>query len=187
MGESDLQAFYVLRVSTVGVVVCGVCYSSQPVVWGRAHYGQGSGPILLDDVRCRGNESSILDCQHRGLGVVWCNHYRDVGVDCLPPSPSVRLVNGSRASEGRLEIHDGWGWITVCGMYKIYIHDDDVARVVCRELGFPTDQPLVLGGAFYGEGTGSRMLGVGCDGTETSITQCYRTSAWCIHSQGQGV
>ncbi|KAK7483846.1 hypothetical protein BaRGS_00024954, partial [Batillaria attramentaria] len=60
--------------------------TSQPAVWGGAHYGQGRGPILLDDVRCRGNESSILDCQHRGLGVFWfCDHSEDVGVDCLPP------------------------------------------------------------------------------------------------------
>ncbi|KAK7492484.1 hypothetical protein BaRGS_00016357, partial [Batillaria attramentaria] len=184
------QDFYVLRVSKISDVVCGVCYSSQPVVWGQAHYGQGSGTILLDDVTCRGKESSILDCQHRGLGVFWfCDHSEDVGVDCLPPSPIVRLVNGSRASEGRLEIDYGGWWTTVCGMNNRHFSapTDDVARVVCRELGFPTDQPLVLGGAFYGEGTGSRMLRVGCDGTETSITQCDRYSTRCSHSHDKGV
>ncbi|KAK7492488.1 hypothetical protein BaRGS_00016361 [Batillaria attramentaria] len=77
---------YVLRISTISDVVCGVCYSSQPVVRGRAHYGRGYGTVLLGNVRCRGNESSILDCQHRGLGVIWyCGHREDVGVDCLPP------------------------------------------------------------------------------------------------------
>ncbi|KAK7483848.1 hypothetical protein BaRGS_00024956 [Batillaria attramentaria] len=96
-------------------------------------------------------------------------------------TPSVRLVNGSRASEGRLEIHDTWGWRTVCSM------DSGAALVVCRELGFPTDQPLVLGDAFYGEGTSSRMLGVGCVGTETSITQCRRHSTRCSHSYDNGV
>ncbi|KAK7492486.1 hypothetical protein BaRGS_00016359, partial [Batillaria attramentaria] len=117
-----------------------VCYSSQPAVWGEAHYGRGNGTILLDDVTCRGNESSILDCQHRGLGVSNCHHSEDVGVDCLPPSPIVRLVNGSRASEGRVEIHDTWGWRTVCSMHNRHYSTptDDVARVVCRELGFPT-------------------------------------------------
>ncbi|KAK7492494.1 hypothetical protein BaRGS_00016367 [Batillaria attramentaria] len=43
-------------------------------------------PSCWMDVTCRGNESSILDCQHRGLGVVWfCDHSKDVGLDCLPP------------------------------------------------------------------------------------------------------
>ncbi|KAK7492430.1 hypothetical protein BaRGS_00016303, partial [Batillaria attramentaria] len=98
--------------------------------------------------------------------------------------PSVRLVNGSRTSEGRLEIHYGGGWSTVCYMDSA----SHVARVVCRELGFPTDQPLVLGGAFYGEGTGSRTLGVGCNGTETSITQCVRYfTLWGSHSRDKGV
>ena len=47
-----------------------------------AYYGQGSGPILLDDVRCTGNEPYIWECSHRGWKVHNCDHYEDVGVDC---------------------------------------------------------------------------------------------------------
>ncbi|XP_023931215.1 scavenger receptor cysteine-rich type 1 protein M160-like [Lingula anatina] len=40
------------------------------------------GRIWLDDLRCRGNESSIFDCSHRGLGVHNCDHSDDAWVEC---------------------------------------------------------------------------------------------------------
>ena len=47
-----------------------------------ARYGQGTGPILLDEVRCNGNELSVLNCPQNPIGQHDCSHFDDAGVTC---------------------------------------------------------------------------------------------------------
>ena len=47
-----------------------------------AKFGQGSGPILLDDIHCVGTEKSLLGCKHNGIGIHNCDHSKDAGVFC---------------------------------------------------------------------------------------------------------
>ena len=49
----------------------------------HAAFGQGTGPVLLRDVRCIGNEYSLLSCSHSEI-VNYCSHYNDAGVLCTP-------------------------------------------------------------------------------------------------------
>ena len=56
-----------------------------PVVLGaysRAHFGQGSGTIWLDDLQCSGEEESLFSCSHIGIGQHNCGHSEDAGVTC---------------------------------------------------------------------------------------------------------
>ena len=50
----------------------------------NAAFGEGTGQIWLDDVQCVGNETSISQCSHLGLGAHNCRHYKDASVVCRP-------------------------------------------------------------------------------------------------------
>ena len=47
----------------------------------RATFGQGTGPIYLDNVQCTGSEASIRNCSL--LLTHNCIHAEDAGVTCL--------------------------------------------------------------------------------------------------------
>ena len=47
------------------------------------YFGQGSGPIWLDNVACIGNESTLASCGHLGVRVTRsCSHRKDAGIKC---------------------------------------------------------------------------------------------------------
>ena len=56
-----------------------------PTAYQSARYGAGSGPIYLDDVECYGNESSLQQCHHNGVGNHNCarGHLEDASVACI--------------------------------------------------------------------------------------------------------
>ena len=56
------------------------CTIVDAVVQASAFYGEGTGPIYLDDVQCIGNESSLLSCTYTSQHN--CVHGEDVGVQC---------------------------------------------------------------------------------------------------------
>ena len=64
------------------VVCCELGFPSASSAPKRARYGQGSGPIWMDDVNCHGGEASIMNCAHRGWGIQNCGHYEDASVIC---------------------------------------------------------------------------------------------------------
>lgn len=47
----------------------------------RAGFGQGSGPIHLDDVHCNGSEAALVNCTHDPI-TTDCYHYEDAGIRC---------------------------------------------------------------------------------------------------------
>ncbi|CAB3992175.1 deleted in malignant brain tumors 1 -like, partial [Paramuricea clavata] len=58
---------------------------ANAVMWNSYPYGGGSGPVLLWNIQCTGNETYIWECSHNGWNVYnpYCDrHGSDVGVDC---------------------------------------------------------------------------------------------------------
>ena len=50
-----------------------------------AAYGQGTGPIWIDDVQCLGTETRLVDCSRTAFGSHNCVHFEDASVRCQPP------------------------------------------------------------------------------------------------------
>ena len=91
----------------------------------------------------------------------------------------LRLANGNRKSEGRVEIFYNDTWGTVC--------DDSWdlrdAIVVCRQLGY-SSALTAKGKASFGTGIGKIWLDdVQCLGNESSIDMC-RSRGWGVHDCG---
>ena len=69
--------------SDAGVVCRQLGFGSSGRRYGGTYFGQGSGPIWLDNVMCRGTELTLASCGHLGVGVTRsCSHYEDAGVRC---------------------------------------------------------------------------------------------------------
>nr|XP_034361789.1 deleted in malignant brain tumors 1 protein isoform X1 [Arvicanthis niloticus] len=156
-------------------------------------FGDGSGPIFLDDVRCLGTETNLGHCHHLGLSVHNCEHHEDAGAICsvvvgasasagVAPTAdqlTIRLVDGKNQCEGRVEIHHNGTWGTVCDD----LWDIEDAHVVCRQLNCGKGVSA-LGSGHFGEGVGSIFLDdVKCQGSEMSLGQCHHPGL-SVHNCG---
>ena len=47
-----------------------------------AGFGVATGPITIDEVRCIGDERSLISCPNAGIGTHNCIHSQDVGLRC---------------------------------------------------------------------------------------------------------
>lgn len=138
-------------------------------IYYRAYYGQGPGPIWIDQINCPNNAQSVLDCSPKSSnwGVHDCSKREDAGVDCLrkfPRKPEKMPI--------RLSCPDcvQWGSCTTCSKKQhpsptdcspqavvegivfanynnkwLPITGEDwgkeEAKVVCGELGYPIALP----------------------------------------------
>jgi hypothetical protein len=103
-------------------------------------FTDGTSTIWLDEVGCRGTETSLFDCSANSLGQHDCVHSEDAGVRCTGATCTrgdVRLRGGS-VIQGRVEICNNNVWGTVCDVFW----DEIDARVFCGQLGLPSSSTL---------------------------------------------
>lgn len=134
--------------------------------YSSAHFGEGDGPIWLDNLRCSSLYTSIMQCRHRGWGIHDCTHKEDAGVCCKrepapkPQSLPVRLTcpQCSEYCTGCPDkLHpdptDCSPQPTVSGIVEVQVNGEwgplsaeswnaEEATVVCGELGYPITFPV---------------------------------------------
>lgn len=52
------------------------------IAYSQARFGQGGGPIQLDEVTCIGDETRLGNCNANPIGINDCTHFEDAGVGC---------------------------------------------------------------------------------------------------------
>ncbi|KAM9168746.1 scavenger receptor cysteine-rich type 1 protein M130-like [Mergus octosetaceus] len=146
---------------------CGTALS----VHGAAQLGEGAGPVWDRELQCVGNESILSFCPWGAPNNKACTHSNGTHVTCTQYT-GFRLVNGSTACEGRVEVEVLGTWGMLCASRW----DLSDAHVLCRHLGCGFAESIP-GGGHFGRGTGPVWRdSFHCDGTEAHLGQCPVTA-----------
>ncbi|XP_025102838.1 deleted in malignant brain tumors 1 protein-like [Pomacea canaliculata] len=165
-------------------VVCGMLGFNSTEAAAKI-YRRSLGNSVNMSLSCHGEESSLDEC----IETIYYNYSckEELGVMCILNVELKARLAGRTSEGGRLEIFFEEDWKTVCG-------DDfgtNEAQVVCRMLGFSSDDAAVVPSAVYGKGTGGTLpIYFKCQGTEKNLKECIDTMYFnhrCSHSEDHGI
>ena len=90
--------------------------------------------------RVDGQQPACISTEQRCDNVTDCIGGEDELEHNCPcgPEGAVRLVDGIVPYQGRVEYCRNGGWTTICHSYYRYYRRNQLAIVVCRQLGFPS-------------------------------------------------
>ncbi|KAM7394278.1 hypothetical protein PAMP_021091 [Pampus punctatissimus] len=151
--------------SNTQVVCRQLGYSGVAKARVMAYFGEGTGPIHMDNVKCSGEESSLADCIKQAPGTHNCRHSEDAGVIC----------NYGESQPSYKEVRDPVS--SVCGLRLIHTRQ---RRIIGGEnslrSGWPWQAAIRLRGS---RGDGRLVCGA------TLIDTCWvLTSAHCFKRYG---
>ena len=81
------------RITLFNLVLACFFFPIGGVPFIEAAFGEGSGPIFLDNVVCSGTETVLLNCSNSGIGSHDCIHYEDAGVRCQSELQLICMMN----------------------------------------------------------------------------------------------
>ncbi|MGH0169076.1 UNVERIFIED_CONTAM: hypothetical protein FKN15_056154 [Acipenser sinensis] len=129
-------------------------------------YAPGNSPVLLSQIECKGNESSLQGC-HFSQSNESANSSVSVGVLCTE-FKDLRLVSAEFDCAGRLEIFYNGTWGSVCSNKM----SSTTVNMICQQLGCGGKGTLQYTNQF-GAGSGPKWLDeVVCHGFESVLWQC---------------
>ncbi|XP_061876017.1 antigen WC1.1-like [Colius striatus] len=157
---------------------CGAALNIQ----GAARDGASAGAMWDRELQCAGNEPFLQFCPRGPSCDQLCTPRAATWLNCT----RFRLVNGSTACEGRVELHVQGTWGSLCAS-RWHLSD---AHVLCGRLGCGFAVSLPRGGSF-GRGTGPVWRdSFRCSGTEAHLGQCPVTvlgASPCSHEDAAAV
>lgn len=141
-GELRKPRLFVLRVVSPLMVRADECISdviifpyTGAIAVSGSYFGQDiGGPIKKGDFQCTGSESGLVDCTSSDST---CSQHKTAGVICAESCSTdgeVRLVGGSDATSGHVEVCTSGSWTAICDTNWC----EKNAQVVCSQLGFST-------------------------------------------------
>ncbi|XP_072338925.1 scavenger receptor cysteine-rich domain-containing protein DMBT1-like [Scyliorhinus torazame] len=137
-------------------------------------YGEGEGPVWVNEVQCKGNESHLHNCSSFTFNSTLTDSTA-VGVLCSGHE-QIRLSDGGTRCAGRVEVYHNGIWGSICADSWELLD----AAVVCRQLdcGHALDRALP---ASCGPASGPVWLQeLNCFGNESFLWDCPSAS-WNNH------
>ncbi|XP_043272593.1 uncharacterized protein [Venturia canescens] len=90
---------------TAAQVICNsLGYGGPAVAKKDGYFGPGEGPIWLDEVFCRGNETQVYKCDRNAWGITNCDHNEDVGVMCAEGPVSNHQLHGDEQPKEKIDV-----------------------------------------------------------------------------------
>ncbi|XP_064388306.1 scavenger receptor cysteine-rich domain superfamily protein-like [Halichondria panicea] len=174
------------------VICTQLGYASARQVFNSSRFGTGMGPTILDQVQCRGSESSLFQCPY-SVEVGETHVSNSVGIECSEQlefvDGSLRLLNNNNTddtSSGSLEVYTYGVWMSVCGVGFTM----ETATVACSQLGFIDALSYCTDSCFGEGGEYVHPVEYQCGGSEGSLQECggsVRVNTPCNDSSNIGL